>query len=253
MPSHLLAEDPSPWLAVFGRCHPVLLHAPLGIVPAIAALEFGALLLRREPPRGAVLALAWLAALLAAAAAASGLVLAGEGGYGGDVTGQHKIAGIALAALVLLVALFGLLGKRTLLRVALLLACVAMVPAGHLGATLTHGEDFLFEPVRDLPPAGASEFVRTIQPILKRNCTKCHNPNKHKGELDLSTAAGLAKGGESGEVVQPGKPDDSELLRLCLLPEDDDDAMPPSGKRPRPSPADLDTLRAWIAAGAKTD
>jgi hypothetical protein len=29
--------------------------------------------------------------------------------------------------------------------------------------------------------------------------------------------------------------------------------MPPKGKQPRPSKHDLDTLRAWIAAGAKFD
>ena len=251
MPCAPLLSDPAPWLAVFGRAHPVLLHAPLGIVPAIAVLEFGAALLRRENPRGPVLALAWLGAVCAAAAIASGLVLAGEPGYGGDVIGQHKIAGIALGALVVLTALLACLRRRAPMRIALLLACAAMVPAGHLGGTLTHGADFLFEPLRGLPPANATEYERTIQPIWQRSCTKCHNPTKHKGDLDLSTAAGLRKGGESGEVFTAGKPDDSAVLTLCLLPPGDDDVMPPAGKQPRPTKAELDTLRAWLAAGAK--
>lgn len=248
-----LVSDPTPWLAVFGRAHPLLLHAPLGIVPAIAVLEFGAMLFRRENPRGAVLALAWLGTVLAAATTASGLVLAGESGYSGEVIGQHKIAGIVLASLCALVAVLAFLRARAPVRIALLLACGAMVPTGHLGGTLTHGEDFLFEPLRDLPPANASEYVRTIQPIFKRSCTKCHNPTKHKGDLDLTTRAGLEKGGESGKVLVAGKPDDSDLLRLCLLPADDDDAMPPSGKQPRPTAAELDTLKAWIDGGAKFD
>ncbi len=248
-----LVSDPTPWLAVFGRAHPVLLHAPLGIVPAIAVLEFGAMLLRRDNPRGAVLALAWLGTLLAAASTASGLVLAGESGYGGDVLGQHKIAGIVLASLCLLVAVLAFLRSRLPLRIALLLACAATIPTGHLGGTMSHGEDFLLAPLRDLPPADASEFVRTIQPIFKRSCTKCHNPTKQKGELDLTTRTGLLKGGESGEVLVPGKPDSSDLLRLCQLPPDDDDVMPPSGKQPRPTAAELETLKAWIAGGAKFD
>ena len=73
--------DPSPWLAVLGRAHPLLLHAPFGLLPAVAVLEFGAALLRRPVPRGPVLALAIVDVLAVAAALGSGLVLAGEGGY----------------------------------------------------------------------------------------------------------------------------------------------------------------------------
>ena len=47
--------------------------------------------------------------------------------------------------------------------------------------------------------------------------------------------------------------DDSPLLTRCLLPDDDDDVMPPAGKTPRPTTEQLATLRAWIAAGAKFD
>jgi len=124
-------------------------------------------------------------------------------------------------------------------------------PVGHYGGTLTHGEGFLLEPLAALPPADASEFVRTIQPIFKRCCTKCHNPHKHKGELDLTTIEGIKKGGESDEVIEAGKPDESQMIVLLSLPEDDDDVMPPSGKQPRPTAAEIETLRAWIAAGAK--
>ncbi len=249
----LSSLEPSPWLDVFGRGHVLLLHLPLGLVPAIALLEFGAMLRRRPPPRGAVLALCWFAVLGAALATTSGLVLAGESGYGGDTLDWHKIAGIVLGSLCVLAALLAFMNNRAPLRIVLLLACAAALPAGHLGGTLTHGEAFLWQPLEDLPPVGASEFVRTIQPIFKRSCTKCHNPHKFKGELDLTSALGIQKGGESGEVLEPGKPDKSELLRLCTLAEADDDAMPPTGKQPRPTQADIETLRAWIAAGAKFD
>ena len=48
----------SPWLEVFGRLHPVVLHVPLGLLVALGVLELGAPLLRRPSPRGPVLALA---------------------------------------------------------------------------------------------------------------------------------------------------------------------------------------------------
>lgn len=248
----LLPLDPSPWLATFGRCHPVLLHAPLGLLPAMAVLEFGSALLRRPQPRGAVLALAWVTLASAATATASGLVLAGEPGYTGDLVGNHKIAGIVLTVLCALVAIAACFTARLPVRLCLLLALGAMVPAGHLGGNLSHGSDFLTEHLAAPPPA-TTEFERTILPILKRSCTKCHNPQKQKGELDLTTRAGLERGGESGEVLVPGKPDESDLLRLCLLPETDEDAMPPEGKRPRPSEVELTTLKAWIGSGAKFD
>jgi uncharacterized membrane protein len=249
----LLVDEPSPWLAVFGRTHPVVLHLPLGVLPATAMLEFGALLLRREPPRGAVLALAWLAAGTGALAAASGLVLAGES-YGGDTVGQHKVLGLVLAGLLLVAALLALRARRLPFRLALVAALAVMVPAGHLGGSITHGADFLLEPLRpaaaprqpavdDGPPAAtASEYERTIAPLLERTCSKCHNPDKQKGELLLTTPEGIVAGGENG-------PDESPLLTRCELPLDDDDHMPPEDK-PQPTAAELAALRAWIAGGA---
>ena len=246
-----VTDDPSPWLEVFGRGHPVLLHLPLGLVPAIAVLEFGAMLFRRTPPRGAVLTLSWFTTLCAAAAVVSGLVLAEEPGYGGDTVWWHKVAGIVLGSLCLIAALCAFAKNRMPLRITLLLACIGLLPAGHYGGNLTHGEDFLFAPLETVPPANASEFVRTIQPILKRCCTKCHNPHRFKGELDLSTIDGIKKGGESGKAIDAGKPDESYMVQVCEVPEEDDSLMPPLGKQPRPSKQDLATLRAWIGAGAK--
>lgn len=249
----LIHDDPSPWLAVLGRAHPLVLHLPLGILPCTVLLEFGSWLLRRQPPRGAIIALSCLGAVAGALATVTGLVLAGEHGYGGDALGLHKWLGITLGVLLVLAALLAPLRPRLPLRIVLAAGLLVMLPAGHLGGSMTHGDNFLFEPVADLPPADASEFVRTIQPILKRSCVKCHNPTKLKGELDLTTIEGIKKGGESGEVIVAGKPDESELLRLCSLPEDDDDVMPPTGKRPRPTAEQLQTLRAWIEAGARFD
>ncbi|HEX5052780.1 MAG TPA: c-type cytochrome domain-containing protein [Planctomycetota bacterium] len=262
-------NDVSPWLAVFGRCHLVLLHAPLGMLPALAVLEYGTALLRRPTPRGPVLALAWLCALGAAAAVASGLVYAGEDQADGELLGQHKVAGIVLGSLCLLQALLALRARRAPFRIVLLLALVAMVPTGHLGGSITHGRDFLFEPLHPKvrapdPPNGtagpatatpassdgaASEFTRTIAPFLERTCTKCHNEDKKKGKLLLTTREGIEKGGENGAVLVPGKPDESEMLVRCLLPIDDEDHMPPEEK-PQPTAAELAALRAWIAAGA---
>lgn len=250
--------DSSPWLGVLGRAHIVFLHAPLVLLPAVALLEFGAALLRRPTPRGAVLALAWFAALTGALAATSGLVLAGEGGFDGDLLGWHKITGIALGAICVAVGVAACFAKRAPLRVLLVAGLATLVPTGHLGGSMTHGEGFLFAPLHPPKPKPApangstppaSEFERVVRPILERTCTGCHNADKKKGELVLATPEGIRAGGENGAVIVPGKPDDSPLVRHCELPLDDDDHMPPKGK-PQPTPQEVAALRAWVAAGA---
>ncbi|MBL8736849.1 MAG: hypothetical protein JNL12_10510 [Planctomycetes bacterium] len=267
-----MLADLSPWLAVFGRAHPLLLHAPFGLLPAMAMFEFGPLLLRRTPLPGVVQALAVLTGLSGALAMASGLVLGGEQDGGGELLSQHKTAGIVLGALCLWLLILSFRPGRLPLRLTLLGALVAMVPVGHLGGSLTHGKDFLFAPLQPakdqpssplgttLPPAQqpstsdrapvTSPFAALAQPMLERVCVQCHNPDKLKGELLLTTAEGVQKGGETGPVVVAGRPDESPLLQRCLLPLDDEDHMPPEGKK-QPTAAELDLLRQWIAGGAK--
>ena len=48
-----------------------------------------------------------------------------------------------------------------------------------------------------------------------------------------------------------GKPDESPLIKVCLLPRDDELAMPPQGKGEALTAEEIGGLKAWIAAGAK--
>ena len=91
------------------------------------------------------------------------------------------------------------------------------------------------------------DFEREIAPILVTHCLDCHQPNKRSGELDLSTLAGLLKGGEQGRAIVPDKPADSLLLARLEAGE-----MPPSdAEEAKPlDKAQVALLRAWIAAGA---
>lgn len=250
----MLASDPSPWLAVFGRAHPVLLHLPIGLLVGTATLEFGATLLHREAPRGAVRALAALGAVTALLSVGSGLVLAGERGSGWTIE-THKFAAFAQTALMLLAALAAWKATRAPLRVLLALALAAMAVAGHTGGSMVHGRDFLLAPLQPPPaaveptPAPTSPYAALVAPILERTCAKCHRPDKDKGGLVLTTADGLRAGGDTGPAFVAGKPDESLLLTRCALPLLDDDHMPPADE-PQPTAAELQTLRLWILAGA---
>lgn len=94
------------------------------------------------------------------------------------------------------------------------------------------------------------DFKKDIAPVLEASCIKCHNAEKKKGKLDMSTKAAFEKGGEDGKIVEPGKAEESSLIKSILLPADDDDAMPPADKAPRPTAAQIESLKKWINAGA---
>jgi YHS domain-containing protein/mono/diheme cytochrome c family protein len=94
----------------------------------------------------------------------------------------------------------------------------------------------------------AVEFQKDIAPILLQRCVKCHGAEKQKGDLRLDRRAHVFPEDTEVWTVQPGKPDDSELLRRLGLPADDDDRMPNEGE---PLAAEqIDLVRRWIAAGA---
>jgi hypothetical protein len=81
-----------------------------------------------------------------------------------------------------------------------------------------------------------------VLPVLKTHCVKCHGPAKREARLSLNSPLGLAHGGESGRVVEPGRPDDSLLWQRIAAGE-----MPPD----QPLPVrERELLRAWIAGGA---
>ncbi|HEX6882741.1 MAG TPA: c-type cytochrome domain-containing protein [Planctomycetota bacterium] len=270
-------------LARFGRLHPLVLHFPIGLL--LGALVLEALATRGKVARGALALYLWLAAGSAVLAASSGWILAHEDGYGGETLERHERLGIALAIAAVVAALLhdprGRVGVRLgLYRSALVVACVLLVPAGHLGSTLTHGTDWLDgprerparkveppaldagvaaqpvegtrgadaapEPVEDAAP---DTYATEIAPLLATYCTSCHGAQKRKGGLRLDSPEALLAGGDSGPVLVPGDPAASLFLARARLPLEHEDHMPPEGK-PQPSAEDLALLEAWVAAGA---
>ena len=87
-------------------------------------------------------------------------------------------------------------------------------------------------------------FERDILPIFKARCADCHSASASKGGLDLSSMAGLRKGGESGEPTIVESLDES---MLWIMIEGGD--MPPEGETPL-SESELDLIRQWIQNGA---
>ena len=84
-----------------------------------------------------------------------------------------------------------------------------------------------------------------ILPIFRNACTNCHNPDKKKAGLDLTTYQATIAGSESGPVLKPGNADGSLIFKVCL--PNGDPKMPPKGD----ALSEADILRA-ANMGAQT-
>jgi hypothetical protein len=95
---------------------------------------------------------------------------------------------------------------------------------------------------------GIDFFEKKIRPVLVEQCYTCHSvqAKKQKGGLYLDSKEGLVKGGESGPAFVAGKPDESLLIKAVRY-EDPEIRMPPKGKLPAATIADLEK---WVKLGA---
>ena len=75
---------------------------------------------------------------------------------------------------------------------------------------------------------GVELFEGKIRPLLAARCHSCHGPKMQMGGLDLSTAAGFARGSDNGPIVTAGSPEASRLVRV--LSYEEKLKMPPTGK-----------------------
>jgi hypothetical protein len=83
-----------------------------------------------------------------------------------------------------------------------------------------------------------------ILPLFEQACLNCHNPDKTKGGLDLSTFAAAMKGGSSGKIVEPG---DVASTLVNIVKQTAEPKMPPEGDKL--NPAQIDLLVKWIEGG----
>ena len=98
-----------------------------------------------------------------------------------------------------------------------------------------------------LPLTAAAQkvtFDEHILPLFKNQCLKCHNSDKPKADLDLSTFSATMKGGSSGLIVAGGDPDGSSLYKVVA--HSAEPTMPPKSKLPD---KEIDLIKKWIAGG----
>src|SRR5204863_2904686 len=88
-------------------------------------------------------------------------------------------------------------------------------------------------------------YQDNILPLVEANCSKCHNSDKKKADLDLTSYQGALKGSGSGVVLVSVNPDGSKLWKAVTHAEEPN--MPPN--RPKLADKDLDLIKKWITGG----
>ncbi|MCC6762600.1 MAG: chitobiase/beta-hexosaminidase C-terminal domain-containing protein [Chitinophagaceae bacterium] len=243
------------WLQVGGRMHPLLLHLPITLVLIVALFAVAKAFFKKWQWSQFN---TWLsaAACLAALTALSGLLLSLEEGYDADQMLWHKWSGIAVAWCMLLWAFIAESNSNTATSSAFgLLSLVGIAIAGHQGANITHGEDFLLAPIQlqqDKPVVlleDALVFQDMVQPILEAKCISCHNEDKAKGELLMTSEAALRKGGKSGALWNLQVTGYGLMMDRIHLPLQDKKHMPPAGK-PQLTAEESFIIEQWLAKGA---
>lgn len=93
------------------------------------------------------------------------------------------------------------------------------------------------------------QFNRDIRPILSDKCFHCHGPDSknQKADLRLDVREAAIKDGH----ITPGKPELSMIIERILSTDEDEVMPPPKTKMGTLTPAEVATLKQWIAEGAE--
>ncbi|MCM4152838.1 DUF1553 domain-containing protein [Arenibacter sp. N53] len=272
--------DINSWDWIFqllGRFHPMVVHFPIGLLVVAIFLEFSTLGGKRQGLREGINWMVALGAIFAVLSAVLGWLLRTHEDYVGDLVQFHQNVGIATAVFAAITwfllrnTLRGKLAHYGYYRFGLFATVLLLVVAGHLGASLTHGEDYLtsvlphnqdsyddgkatvllaeLKGLDSLSEAQQEDLNLGVRAIIAHNCYQCHSENKQKGELVLDNKRGVYQGGKSGPIIVEGKPGESEMFRRISLPPDHDEVMPKKGKVLKSN--EIKLIELWIKNGAK--
>jgi uncharacterized membrane protein/mono/diheme cytochrome c family protein len=252
---------------ISGRLHPLVVHFPISLLWVGLLLECIAWRKKSDQFQSAIGVILWVGTTTAALAVGLGFILINQDDYTGSTITIHQWSGIVTAILSGL-TLYAFISKETKsYRLLLFLTVLGVSFAGHYGAMLTHGEDYLDLKKEEktqkiaLNPSLKVEKLQgeidqnqkqdlgiEARNIIANHCYDCHSIKKSKGKLRLDALEYMLKGGEEGPALVVGHPEKSEMIRRIKLPASHDDAMPTKGKRL--TKKEIEILEVWVKQGA---
>lgn len=259
MLSTLVFMDISSLVTFMGRLHPVLVHLPIGILLLASFFQLLTTKGRFAFLHPAIPVMFFFGMLTAVFSCITGYLLSLNGEYEEQLVDWHQWMGILTAVVSILLCITYRLAvvKVSVFRIVSVVIIILVMITGHLGGSLTHGENYLTEMINKKGNEGgktsniqdAALYDDIVQPILKAKCYGCHGENKQKGKLRLDKQEFILKGGEDGKVLISGKADESDMMEKIWLPVTDEDHMPPKSK-PQLTATEISLLKCWINSGA---
>lgn len=260
----------------FGRFHSLMVHLPIGFISLAILLQL-IKRWRKFEHLGAFIPFVWLLSAVASILSVLlGYSLSLGGGYNEDTLYWHRFGGFSLIGISFICYLLSTYPIHFLKKIQqpvyfffVLVAVFSLTVTGHLGGTLTHGNNYLSEfapkSVFNLSEASgqtslekkrissldsADIFNDAVMPIIQSKCVSCHNTDKKKGGLLLTSYDAMFTGGKTREGIAPGNLIGSEIFRRISLPADHKEFMPTNGKTPL-TENQLAILEWWIESGAQ--
>lgn len=273
----ILLDAASDWMNYLGHFHPLVVHLPIGILFVAFILEF---LSWKSVPAASLhqaIVICFAAGTVSAVLSCLfGWLLSQDGGYEETTLQWHQWMGIAVAIVSgtcwLAKIKYQWPGRiRKSYTAVLVLLFLLLTLTGHLGGSMTHGEDYLTaglpQPIAgwfgiqekkdtthhtkkiisNLPEAVV--YTDLVEPVLAEKCFSCHSSKKIKGALRMDREDLLFKGGKHGEVIKRGNAEESEMMIRVLLPKDDNKRMPPDNHKAI-TKEEIALLHWWIKNGA---
>jgi len=242
-----------------GHLHPLIVHLPIGILSLAFLIELAG---RREAwsylheSLPFILSIAFLSAIVSVA---TGWLIPKEGIYNEDLVSLHFWFAIGLTVSIAGLYLLNKSTQASLKKLyfpSFILSMILLTLTGHYGGSMTHGSDYLWSTTASTSTAIKKVndvntlvvYSDIIKPIFESKCFKCHNDEKQKGKLNMSTIANLTKGGEGGAVFVKGNIEESALITRAHLPIEDEKHMPPEGK-PQLTRQEIKLIEWWIEEG----
>ena len=252
---------------LIGRLHPLVVHFPISLLWVGLVLECLQWRKKSDQFLSAIGVILWIGTVTAAIAVGLGFILINQDDYSGNTITVHQWSGIASTIFSGLTLYAYRTNEYKSYRILFILTVLGVSFAGHYGAMLTHGEDYLALTKAEKKPSLALNSSLQVEKltgkinqnqkqdlgvearnILANHCFDCHSIKKSKGKLRLDALAYALKGGKEGPALVIGHPEKSEMIRRIKLPASDDEAMPTKGKRL--SKKEIEILEIWVKQGA---
>ncbi|MBZ5856107.1 DUF2231 domain-containing protein [Flavihumibacter profundi] len=269
--------EPIPDIFIFlGRFHSLVVHLPIGFLTLAVLLEILIPGKRFEHFKNFIPFIWLLTAFSTIVSVLLGYSLSLGGGYNESTLFWHRFGGFTL----IILSLIGFFlnrqnfssfkkSNRPVYLIFILFTSISLIVTGHLGGSLTHGNEYLSEfapkslfgfspgtvenhPVKRKVTSldSADIFNDAVLPIIQSKCTSCHNKEKKKGGLLLTSYDEIFAGGKTREGITPGNLATSEIFRRITLPQDHKEFMPTGGKKPL-TEEQVAILEWWIENGAQ--